>query len=420
MMKPDDRSPWGILGVHPTRMTHYLRVRRKPIKRVSRWMLVAGMVLAVQTTYSLDASRNLIVQQATIERQASAPHKAFKYCTSTFVFFTVAGAGVWVVPTDWNSADNKVECIGAGGGSGSASNSGGSGGAGGGAYSASTNLTFSVGAGVAYSVGDAGLGGASGIGHNGTAGGDTWLGASSFASATVAAKGGGKSDASNNSYSNPGAGGSSSLGIGAIKRSGGSGAGTAGGGGGAGGPNGAGNSASGLNGGAGDAGFGGAGGRPGGGAGANMGGGAVGSGGGGGGAKDGGLYGGGAGGQGSTSGFTSAGYSGAKGIIVITYTPLVPPTVTSISPNSGFTLGGDSVTITGASFTGATSVKFGTSSATGVIVVDATTITCLTPAHVSGTVDVSVTTPAGTGVSTNGFTFNNTPSPAVAPFILGV
>ena len=71
------------------------------------------------------------------------------------------------------------------------------------------------------------------------------------------------------------------------------------------------------------------------------------------------------------------------------------PTVTSVSPNSGPSAGGTSVTITGTSFTGATGVKFGTVAATNVTVVNSTSITATSPTG-TGTVDVTVTTPAGT------------------------
>jgi hypothetical protein len=55
------------------------------------------------------------------------------------------------------------------------------------------------------------------------------------------------------------------------------------------------------------------------------------------------------------------------------------------------------VTITGTGFTGATAVKFGTSNATKFTVNSATSITAVSPkAMGSGTVDVTVTTPAGT------------------------
>jgi hypothetical protein len=62
---------------------------------------------------------------------------------------------------------------------------------------------------------------------------------------------------------------------------------------------------------------------------------------------------------------------------------LVPspvPVVTSVSPNSGPTAGGTSVTITGSDFTGATVVRFGTTAATSFLVVNSTTISALSPA----------------------------------------
>ncbi|MGD0548680.1 MAG: Ig-like domain repeat protein [Terracidiphilus sp.] len=75
-----------------------------------------------------------------------------------------------------------------------------------------------------------------------------------------------------------------------------------------------------------------------------------------------------------------------------------PPTVTGISPSSGFTTGGTAVTINGTNFTGATAVDFGSTQATNVIVVNTTTITATTPAGV-GTVNVSVTTSGGTSAA---------------------
>ena len=69
------------------------------------------------------------------------------------------------------------------------------------------------------------------------------------------------------------------------------------------------------------------------------------------------------------------------------------PTVTSISPTTGPTAGGTSVTITGTNLTGATSVNFGSEAATEVTVVDATTVTATAPSGTAGGVDVTVTTP---------------------------
>jgi hypothetical protein len=82
-----------------------------------------------------------------------------------------------------------------------------------------------------------------------------------------------------------------------------------------------------------------------------------------------------------------------------TYTETAP-TVTAVSPTSGVTAGGYLVTITGTNFTGATAVKFGTNSATGVTVNSDSSITCVSPAGSAKTaVDVTVTTPNGTSAA---------------------
>lgn len=67
------------------------------------------------------------------------------------------------------------------------------------------------------------------------------------------------------------------------------------------------------------------------------------------------------------------------------------PTISSISTDEGSSAGGTSVTVTGTGFTsGLTFVKFDTSLATSVTVTNSTTLTCLTPSHAIGTVDVTV------------------------------
>jgi hypothetical protein len=76
------------------------------------------------------------------------------------------------------------------------------------------------------------------------------------------------------------------------------------------------------------------------------------------------------------------------------------PTVTGLSPGQGTVFGGTTVTITGTNLTGTTVVEFGTSIATSVTVDSPTSITVETPSHALGTVDVTVTTPAGTSANT--------------------
>lgn len=73
----------------------------------------------------------------------------------------------------------------------------------------------------------------------------------------------------------------------------------------------------------------------------------------------------------------------------------VGPIVTGVSPNSGSPAGGTSVTITGAGFTGATAVNFGSAPAANFTVNSDTQITTTSPAG-AGTVDVTVTTPVST------------------------
>jgi hypothetical protein len=83
------------------------------------------------------------------------------------------------------------------------------------------------------------------------------------------------------------------------------------------------------------------------------------------------------------------------------------PTITTITPATGLAAGGLSVTIKGTNFkhTG-TSVTFGGTAATSVVVVDKSTITCTTPAKTAGAYNVVVTTDSGTGTKTNGFTYS--------------
>jgi hypothetical protein len=86
------------------------------------------------------------------------------------------------------------------------------------------------------------------------------------------------------------------------------------------------------------------------------------------------------------------------------------PVIASISPVSGGAAGGDTVTITGTGFTGATDVKFGTTDATTIsVATDGTQITATSPPG-TGTVDITVTTPAGTSATGPPTKFTYAPS----------
>ena len=108
---------------------------------------------------------------------------------------------------------------------------------------------------------------------------------------------------------------------------------------------------------------------------------------------------------------------GRQGIIVLTYTPVPAPTVTGVSPSSGPTGGGTSVTITGTTFTGATAVKFGATDAASFTVNNSTTITATSPSHAAGTVDITVTTPPGTSATSGADQFTFIAAPTVTSVV---
>jgi hypothetical protein len=85
------------------------------------------------------------------------------------------------------------------------------------------------------------------------------------------------------------------------------------------------------------------------------------------------------------------------------------PVVTSLGTQSGPPSGGIFVSIFGSGFTGATAVDFGSTPATGFTVAADTLIFATAPAGSPGTVDVTVTNPAGTSSTSSAdhFTYAN-------------
>jgi hypothetical protein len=100
----------------------------------------------------------------------------------------------------------------------------------------------------------------------------------------------------------------------------------------------------------------------------------------------------------------------------ISYFYLPAPTVTDVTPNQGPTGGGNSVTITGSGFTGATAVWFGAAPASSFTVVSDTQITATAPAG-SGSVPVTVTTPGGTSTTPVTSSYTYLPAPTVTSLV---
>jgi hypothetical protein len=102
-------------------------------------------------------------------------------------------------------------------------------------------------------------------------------------------------------------------------------------------------------------------------------------------------------------------YGGTTQTANLTVTPSpsrLPPIVASIAPALGPAAGGTSVTITGSNFVTGAAVVLGGTNATGVTVVNSTTISATTAAHPAGRVDVTVRNNDGmTGALSNGFAY---------------
>lgn len=105
----------------------------------------------------------------------------------------------------------------------------------------------------------------------------------------------------------------------------------------------------------------------------------------------------------------------ASGILTITASgPVV--TVTGVNPAVGPAAGRTPVTITGSNFQSGAAVSLGGAAATGVVFVDAGTLTAVTGAHAAGVVDVVVTNPDSlSGTLRNGFAYGGRSFFTVAP-----
>ncbi len=117
---------------------------------------------------------------------------------------------------------------------------------------------------------------------------------------------------------------------------------------------------------------------------------------------------------------TPAGTAGARDVQVtnpngqsatrtggFTYTAAAQaPTLTSVSPTSGPTAGGTTITLTGTNFVSGATVRVGGTAATNVAFVSATQLTARTPAGTAGARDVQVTNPDGQSATRTGaFTY---------------
>ncbi|MER7901636.1 IPT/TIG domain-containing protein [Streptomyces sp. NPDC096046] len=88
----------------------------------------------------------------------------------------------------------------------------------------------------------------------------------------------------------------------------------------------------------------------------------------------------------------------------LSYTYIEDPTIATVSPTSGPTSGGTAVTITGTNLADTDSVTFDGAPAP-FSVINATTLSAVTPPGTAGAADVVVTNPAGSDTAVGAFTY---------------
>lgn len=113
------------------------------------------------------------------------------------------------------------------------------------------------------------------------------------------------------------------------------------------------------------------------------------------------------------AGVTANGGNGGTGEVRLTFNAAPSPTITSVSPTSGPVAGGSSIYVNGTNLSGATSVTFG--SATATITGNTSTRVTVTLPTGYGTKDVSVTTTAGSVLSPNAFTYSSPTIGSISP-----
>src|SRR5581483_930561 len=115
-----------------------------------------------------------------------------------------------------------------------------------------------------------------------------------------------------------------------------------------------------------------------------------------------------------TLGAPSAATLGSTTVNTLTITEpaaAAPPTVTAVSPATGPTAGGTTVTITGTNLAGATEVDFGSSKVTSFMSDTATSIVLTSPVGAAVPVDVQVITSAGPSALSSADQFTYTAAP---------
>ncbi len=106
-------------------------------------------------------------------------------------------------------------------------------------------------------------------------------------------------------------------------------------------------------------------------------------------------------------------FDNQTGTLTAGYTFEAAPALSSVSPTAGALAGNTLLTLTGTGFLTGAAVLVGGASCTSVTVVSATQVTCLTPAHLAGVVDVTLTN-ADNQTSTLSSSYTYQPAPVLS------
>ncbi len=114
----------------------------------------------------------------------------------------------------------------------------------------------------------------------------------------------------------------------------------------------------------------------------------------------------------TTEGVHQEFYRANGDVIVIRVGDLPFPALTSVTPSSGPTAGGTSITVNGQGFSDGLSLSIGGAPASSVVVQSSTELSAVTPPGAAGSATISLTTPEGETASLTPYTY--VPPPAVS------
>ncbi len=118
------------------------------------------------------------------------------------------------------------------------------------------------------------------------------------------------------------------------------------------------------------------------------------------------------------SGFGCSSGSDTIGIATPSTTDASSVTVSAVSPSSGSTLGGETLTITGSKFISGITISVGSANCSSVTLISSTQLTCIAPSGSAGAASIEISSGGLTATLPNGYTYV-TPS-VIVPIVFDI